>query len=328
MTKLEEKYSNYGSKIVDNSIQSIGNTPLIDLSNFVKKSNVKIYGKLESVNPTGSVKDRAARSLIVDAEEKGLLKPGGTILEPTSGNTGLGIAMIGRQKGYQVKVVMPESVPPERVQLLEAFGAEVIFSAHDKGTNESIALAKEIAEDNPNFYMPYQYGNEANPKAHYLTTGPEIIRDLPNVDIFVAGLGTGGTLMGVGRCLKEYNPEIKIVATAPHPDDKIQALRAIEDGYIPPILDLDKLDARILIEAEEAFYWTRKLLTDGGVFVGVSSGATFATAIKLQEKLKNSESQCNIVVMLADGGWKYLSTGIFSENYTFKQSEIEGKTWW
>ena len=236
--------------------------------------------------------------------------------------------MIGRQKGYQVKVVMPESVPPERVQLLEAFGAEVIFSAHDKGTNESIALAKEIAEDNPNFYMPYQYGNEANPKAHYLTTGPEIIRDLPNVDIFVAGLGTGGTLMGVGRCLKEYNPEIKIVATAPHPDDKIQALRAIEDGYIPPILDLDKLDARILIEAEEAFYWTRKLLTDAGVFVGVSSGATFATAIKLQEKLKNSESQSNIVVMLADGGWKYLSTGIYSENYTFKQSEIEGKTWW
>ena len=328
MTKLEEKYSNYASNIVDNSIQSIGNTPLIDLSNFVKKSNVKIYGKLESVNPTGSVKDRAARSLIVDAEEKGLLKPGGTILEPTSGNTGLGIAMIGRQKGYQVKVVMPESVPPERVQLLEAFGAEVIFSAHDKGTNESIALAKEIAEDNPNFYMPYQYGNEANPKAHYLTTGPEIIRDLPNVDIFVAGLGTGGTLMGVGRCLKEYNPEIKIVATAPHPDDKIQALRAIEDGYIPPILDLDKLDARILIEAEEAFYWTRKLLTDAGVFVGVSSGATFATAIKLQEKLKNSESQSNIVVMLADGGWKYLSTGIYSENYTFKQSEIEGKTWW
>ncbi len=328
MTKLEEKYSNYASNIVDNSIQSIGNTPLIDLSNFIKESNVKIYGKLESVNPTGSVKDRAARSLIVDAEEKGLLKPGGTILEPTSGNTGLGIAMIGRQKGYQVKVVMPESVPPERVQLLEAFGAEVIFSAHDKGTNESIALAKEIAEDNPNFYMPYQYGNEANPKAHYLTTGPEIIRDLPNVDIFVAGLGTGGTLMGVGRCLKEYNPEIKIVATAPHPDDKIQALRAIEDGYIPPILDLDKLDARILIEAEEAFYWTRKLLTDAGVFVGVSSGATFATAIKLQEKLKNSESQSNIVVMLADGGWKYLSTGIYSENYTFKQSEIEGKTWW
>ena len=328
MTKLEEKYSNYASNIVDNSIQSIGNTPLIDLSNFIKESNVKIYGKLESVNPTGSVKDRAARSLIVDAEEKGLLKPGGTILEPSSGNTGLGIAMIGRQKGYQVKVVMPESVPPERVQLLEAFGAEVIFSALDKGTNESIALAKEIAEDNPNFYMPYQYGNEANPKAHYLTTGPEIIRDLPNVDIFVAGLGTGGTLMGVGRCLKEYNPEIKIVATAPHPDDKIQALRAIEDGYIPPILDLDKLDARILIEAEEAFYWTRKLLTDAGVFVGVSSGATFATAIKLQEKLKNSESQSNIVVMLADGGWKYLSTGIYSENYTFKQSEIEGKTWW
>ena len=223
------------------------------------------------------------------------------------------------------KVYMP---PVPKVYTSDNEISEEEYETHDKGTNESIALAKEIAEDNPNFYMPYQYGNEANPKAHYLTTGPEIIRDLPNVDIFVAGLGTGGTLMGVGRCLKEYNPEIKIVATAPHPDDKIQALRAIEDGYIPPILDLDKLDARILIEAEEAFYWTRKLLTDAGVFVGVSSGATFATAIKLQEKLKNSESQCNIVVMLADGGWKYLSTGIYSENYNFKQSEIEGKTWW
>jgi len=223
---------------------------------------------------------------------------------------------------------MPASVPPERVQLLQAFGAEVILSAADKGTNESIILAKQIAMENPDYYMPYQYGNQSNPNAHYLTTGPEIIKDLPGVDLFIAGLGTGGTLMGVGKCLREYNPEIKIVATAPHPDDKVQGLRAIEDGYIPPILDLDQLDARILIEAEEAFYWTRKLLTDAGVFVGVSSGATYATARKIAEKFSKDDVRSNIVIMLADGGWKYLSTGIYSETFTFKQSDIEGKTWW
>lgn len=313
---------------MDGSIHAIGNTPLVDLSQMTPDSKVKIFGKLESVNPTGSVKDRAARSLIFDAEKQGLLNPGGTILEPTSGNTGLGLAMIGRQRGYQVKVVMPASVPPERVQLLQAFGAEVILSAADKGTNESIILAKQIAMENPDYYMPYQYGNQSNPNAHYLTTGPEIIKDLPGVDLFIAGLGTGGTLMGVGKCLREYNPEIKIVATAPHPDDKVQGLRAIEDGYIPPILDLDQLDARILIEAEEAFYWTRKLLTDAGVFVGVSSGATYATARKIAEKFSKDDVRSNIVIMLADGGWKYLSTGIYSETFTFKQSDIEGKTWW
>lgn len=313
---------------MDGSIHAIGNTPLVDLSQMTPDSKVKIFGKLESVNPTGSVKDRAARSLIFDAEKQGLLNPGGTILEPTSGNTGLGLAMIGRQRGYQVKVVMPASVPPERVQLLRAFGAEVILSAADKGTNESIILAKQIAMENPDYYMPYQYGNQSNPNAHYLTTGPEIIKDLPGVDLFIAGLGTGGTLMGVGKCLREYNPEIKIVATAPHPDDKVQGLRAIEDGYIPPILDLDQLDARILIEAEEAFYWTRKLLTDAGVFVGVSSGATYATARKIAEKFSKDDVRSNIVIMLADGGWKYLSTGIYSETFTFKQSDIEGKTWW
>jgi len=328
VTSIKPKYSVDSSKIVDGSIHAIGNTPLVDLSQMTPDSKVKIFGKLESVNPTGSVKDRAARSLIFDAEKKGLLNPGGTILEPTSGNTGLGLAMIGRQKGYQVKVVMPASVPPERVQLLQAFGADVIFSAADKGTNESIILAKEIAMENPDYYMPYQYGNQSNPNAHYSTTGPEIIKDLPGVDVFVAGLGTGGTLMGVGKCLKEYNSKIKIVATAPHPDDKVQGLRAIEDGYIPPILDLDKLDARILIEAEEAFYWTRKLLTDAGVFVGVSSGATYATARKIAEKFSDDGVRSNIVIMLADGGWKYLSTGIYSETFTFKQSDIEGKTWW
>lgn len=309
-------------------LQAIGNTPLVDVSILSTDSKVKIYGKLESINPTGSVKDRAARSLIQTAEQEGLIKPGDTILEPTSGNTGLGLAMIGRIKGYNVKVVMPASVPPERVHLLQAFGAEVILSHKDKGTNESILLARQIGEENPSYYMPFQYGNDANPNAHYTTTGPEIARDLPDIDVFVAGLGTGGTLMGVGKALREHNPSVQIIATAPHPDDKVQGLRSIEHGFIPPILDLDSLDGRILVEGEEAFYWTRKLLTDAGYFVGVSSGATFATARKIAQKMSDEGREGKIVAMFADGGWKYLSTGIYGEDYKFEQSEIEGKTWW
>jgi len=310
------------------ALDAIGNTPLIDVSVISPDPKVKIYGKLESVNPTGSVKDRAARSLILTAEKEGLLKKGDTILEPTSGNTGLGLAMIGRLRGYKVKVVIPASVPPERIHLLEAFGAEVILSPADKGTNESIVMAQHIAEENPSYFMPYQYGNAANPRAHYTTTGPEIARDLPDVDAFIAGLGTGGTLMGVGRALREHNPNVQIVATAPHPDDKVQGLRSIEHGFIPPILDLDKLDGRILVEGEEAFYWTRRLLTDAGVFVGVSSGATFATARKLAQKMSREGREGKIVAMFADGGWKYLSTGIYGEDFKFDQKEIEGKTWW
>ena len=316
------------SAVKNGALDAIGNTPLVDVSVLSPDPKIQIYGKLESVNPTGSVKDRAARSLIEDAEQKELLKPGDTILEPTSGNTGLGLAMIGRIRGYKVKVVMPASVPPERVNLLEAFGAEVILSDADKGTNESIVMAQHIAEENPSYYMPYQYGNEANPRAHYTTTGPEIVRDMPDVDVFVAGLGTGGTLMGVGKALREHNPDVQIIATAPHPDDKVQGLRSIEHGYIPPILDLKKLDGRILIEGEEAFYWTRKLLTDAGFFVGVSSGATFATARKIAQKMSDEGSEGKIVAMFADGGWKYLSTGIYGEDYKFNQAEIEGKTWW
>ena len=236
--------------------------------------------------------------------------------------------MLGSTRGYKIKVVMPADVPPERIDILKAFGAEVIFSDAGKGTNESINLAKQISNDNPNYYMPYQYGNEANPKAHYETTGPEIIKDLPDTDVFVAGLGTGGTLMGAGKFLKEYNSNIKIIATAPHPDEKVQGLRAIEHGFIPPIIDLEKLDSRVLIEGEEAFYWTRKLLVEMGIFVGVSSGATFATARKMAQKMSKEGKTGKIVTIFCDGGWKYLSTGIYSENFKYDQKEIEGKTWW
>ncbi|MBA31755.1 MAG: cysteine synthase B [Chloroflexi bacterium] len=315
-------------KISSNIITSIGNTPLIDVTQLSPDPKIQIFGKLESANPTGSVKDRVARSLILNAEKEGKISQGSTILEPTSGNTGIGLAMLGSTRGYNVKAVMPADVPPERIDILKAFGAEVIFSDAGKGTNESIKLAKEISNDNPNYYMPYQYGNEANPRAHYETTGPEIINDLPDIDVFVAGLGTGGTLMGAGKFLKECNPNIKIIATAPHPDEKVQGLRAIEHGFIPPIIDLEKLDGRVLIEGEEAFFWTRKLLIDMGIFVGVSSGATFATARKMAQKMSKEGKSGKIVTIFCDGGWKYLSTGIYSENFKYNQKEIEGKTWW
>ena len=316
------------NKISSNIITSIGNTPLIDVSQLSPDPKIQIFGKLESSNPTGSVKDRVAKSLILNAEKEGKISQGSTILEPTSGNTGIGLAMLGSTRGYKIKVVMPADVPPERIDILKAFGAEVIFSDAGKGTNESINLAKQISNDNPNYYMPYQYGNEANPKAHYETTGPEIIKDLPDTDVFVAGLGTGGTLMGAGKFLKEYNSNIKIIATAPHPDEKVQGLRAIEHGFIPPIIDLEKLDGRVLIEGEEAFYWTRKLLVEMGIFVGVSSGATFATARKMAQKMSKEGKTGKIVTIFCDGGWKYLSTGIYSENFKYDQKEIEGKTWW
>ncbi len=320
MRTLERGFSARG--IID----CIGNTPVVDISQFSPKSSVRLIAKLESQNPTGSVKDRVARSLIDNAERDGLLVPGsgGVVLEPTSGNTGIGLALIGRLRGYQVKVVMPESVSAERVQLLEGFGAEVIFSAAEKGTNESINVAKDLADKNTDWFMPYQYGNRANPDAHYLTTGPEIARDVPDIDMFVAGLGTGGTLMGVGKALREHNPNIKIVAAAPHPDDKVQGLRSIEHGFIPPILDLDQLDARIMVEAEVSFYWTKKLLTDAGVFVGVSSGAVMASAIRAARRLESG----TIVMLFADGGWKYLSTGIYTRDWSDIQNEVEGQTWW
>ena len=212
----------------------------------------------------------------------------------------------------------------ERVQLLQGFGAEIIFSAAEKGTNESINVAKELAHENPSWFMPYQYGNQANPDAHYNSTGPEISRDVPDIDMFVAGLGTGGTLMGVGRALREHNPDVKIVAAAPHPDDKVQGLRSIEHGFIPPVLDLDSLDARIMVEAEESFFWTKKMLTDAGVFVGVSSGAVLASSIRAAKRLESGM----IVMLFADGGWKYLSTGIYTRDWSDIQNEVEGQTWW
>jgi cysteine synthase B len=305
-------------------LDAIGNTPLVELRSFSPNPRVRLFAKLEGHNPTGSVKDRIARFMVEAAAADRRLKPGGTIIEPTSGNTGIALAMVARVRGYKIKVVMPASVSPERVELLKAYGAEIVFSDADKGTNESILVARGIAEENPTYFMPYQYGNEANPRAHFETTGPEIVRDLPDVDVFVAGLGTGGTLMGVGRALRAHSRKVKVIAVAPPPDDVVQGLRSLEHGFVPPILNLDELDGRMLISQEESFSTTKRLLLDEGIFAGVSSGAVVACAQKVAARMERG----NVVCLLADGGWKYLSTGLWAREYADLKGEVAGKIWW
>ena len=305
-------------------LDTIGNTPLVELTRMSPKEGVRIFAKLEGTNPTGSLKDRIARYMIEKAEAEGKLTRDKTILEPTSGNTGIALAFVAKRKGYRVKVVMPENVGPERTQLLEAYGAEVVYSEGAKGSNGSIVVAQEMAAEDPNYFMLYQYGNEANPLAHYETTGQEILRDLPEVDTFVAGLGTGGTLMGVGRRLKEHDPSIRIVAVVPHPDDVIQGLRSLEEGFIPPILDISLLDSRIMIDSRDAFRTTRELMQREGVFAGVSSGSVVCCAMRLAERMESG----NIVCLLADGGWKYLSTALWTKDFEELMGTVENKIWW
>ena len=306
-------------------LEAIGDTPLVALSRLSPKAEVKLYAKLEGNNPTGSLKDRIAKYMIDRAEAQGLLTPDRTVLEATSGNTGISLAMVCKLKGYRLKVVMPESVSPERAQLLRAYGAEVVFSEGGGGTNHAITVAKEMVEKDPDaYYMPYQYGNEANPLAHYETTAVEILEAMPHVDVFVAGLGTGGTLMGVGRRLKERNPDTRVVAVVPHPDDVIMGLRSLEDGFIPPILDESLLDSRIMIESREAFRMTRTLLEEEGIFAGISAGSVVACALRLAQRMDSG----NVVCLLADGGWKYLSTDLWTKDYSELEGEVRGKIWW
>ena len=306
-------------------LDTIGNTPTVELQNMSPKPDVRIFAKLEGSNPTGSVKDRIALKMIEMAEADGELGGSRTILEPTSGNTGISLAMIGRMKGYKVSVVMPENVSIERIQLLEAYGAEIIPSDGTRGTNGSIEVAQDLIEKRPNDYiMMYQYGNSGNPGAHYETTGPEIIEAVPDVDMFVGGLGTGGTLMGVARRLKEYNSAVKIVAVAPEPEDFISGLRSLEDGFIPPILDINLLDSRMLVGSLEAFQTTKRLLTEEGIFAGVSSGSVVYGAIRQAERMERG----SIVCLLADGGWKYLSTALWTRDYEQLREESQGKIWW
>jgi [CysO sulfur-carrier protein]-thiocarboxylate-dependent cysteine synthase len=304
-------------------VQSIGNTPLVQLKRLSPKPGVKIWAKLESRNPTGSVKDRVARALIEDAEEKGAIEPGQTILEPTSGNTGISLAMICSRKGYPLKVVMPENVTPERTQLLQMYGAEIVYSEGSKGSNGAVEKALEMAQDS-RYYMPYQYGNMANPNAHYNGTALEIIEELDEVSAFVAGLGTGGTLMGNGRRLKEtFGDAVKIVAAEPMQGEPVQGLRSLDDGFIPPIIDISILDRKIFVTNSDAILWTRKLLDEEGIFAGVSSGAIARVAVRIAGELDEG----NVVFVVADDGWKYLSSGI----YTRPLDEIENldsTVWW
>ena len=306
-------------------LDTIGNTPLVELRNMDLKKGVRVFAKLEGQNPTGSLKDRIAKYMIEKAERDGDLTPDKVILEPTSGNTGISLAFVGGLKGYRVKVVMPENVSIERSQLLWAYGAEIVFSEGSKGTNGSIVVAQEmVAAEEGDYYMPYQYGNSANPGAHYATTGGEIIEELPDVDVFVAGLGTGGTLMGVGRRLKEHNPATKIIAVAPEPGDYIQALRSLEEGFIPPILDLSLLESRMMIRSSDAFHMTKDLLQRERIFAGISSGSVIYGAMKVAQRMEKG----NIVCLLADGGWKYLSTGLWTKDYGEMEEEAAGKIWW
>ena len=310
--------------LYSNLIEAIGNTPLVELTRLSPKPGVRLFAKLEGQNPTGSVKDRIAKYMIEAAERSGELTKGRVLLESTSGNTGISLAMICRLKGYQLKVVLPESVSEERTQLLRAFGAEIVYSDGLKGTNGAIVVAQEIAAGDPNYLLLYQYGNEANPLAHYETTGPEILRDLPEVDVFVAGLGTGGTLTGVGRYLKERLPDVKIVACVPHPGDLVQGLRSLDEGFIPPVLDESLLDGKIVVDSRTSFAETKELTEVEGIFAGISSGAVLRTAQRAAERLDKG----NVVLLLADGGWKYLSTSLWSKEYEELGDEIEGKVWW
>jgi cysteine synthase len=305
-------------------VQAIGHTPLVELKRLSPKPGVRIWAKLESHNPTGSVKDRVARSLLQDAEEKGLIAPGQTILEPTSGNTGISLAMICGHKGYRIKVVMPENVTRERTELLRMYGAEIVYSEGAKGSNGAVELALDMAQRDSSYYMPYQYGNEANPLAHYNGTALEILEELDEVAAFVAGLGTGGTLMGNGRRLKEeLGDSIKIVAAEPMQGEPVQGLRSLDDGFIPPIIDLSLLDRKIFVTNADAITWTRKLLEEERLFVGVSSGAIARVAVRIAGELDEG----NVVFLVADDGWKYLSSGI----YTKPLEEIENldsTVWW
>jgi len=294
----------------DDVLGLIGNTPLVGIHELSPNPDVAIFAKLEGQNPGGSSKDRIALKMVELAEKEGVLRPGDTILEPTSGNTGIGLAIVARRRGYRLRVVMPENVSIERRQLLEIFGAEIVLSPGAEGSNGAIRMSDRLAAEHPEFVRLFQYGNPANPLAHYETTGPEIWRDCPEVDVFVAGLGTSGTLMGVGRYLKEQNPSVHVVAVEPPSGELVQGLRNLEDGFVPPIFDPDVLDRKFIVRPRESIEWLRALLDQCQVFAGVSSGAAVAGAVKLAAEMEAG----TIVTLLPDGGWKYLSSGAWTDD--------------
>ena len=307
----------------DDLADAIGNTPLIGLPHLSPRDGVRLWAKLESANPTGSVKDRIARAMVDDAEKTGRLKTGDTLLEPSSGNTGISLALIARLRGYNLVVVMPENTSAERRQLLELYGAEIVLSPADQGSNGSIRVAEKLSAEHPEWVMLYQYGNPANAGAHYDTTGPEIWRDLPEVTHFVAGLGTTGTLMGVGRYLKERNPGVQIVAAEPEYGDLVYGLRNLDEGFVPPIFDPDLLDRRIKVNSADALRRTKELASAEGLFAGISTGAILHVALRLAGQLDQAE----IVLLVCDGGWKYLSTGAYSSDEAAAEVGLKGQLW-
>ena len=291
----------------------VGDTPIVDVSHMSPNPSVRILAKLESQNPTGSVKDRAALGMITEAEADGTLRPGVTIIEPSSGNTGIGLAMIAKLRGYPIKIVLPENVSIERRQLLEVWGAEIIPSPGEEGSNGAVRLAQRLADEHPEWVFLYQYGNEANPQAHYSGTGPEILRDVPDITHFVAGLGTSGTLMGVGAFLKEAKPDVKILAVEPPAGEQVEGLRSLDDGYIPPVFEkwggIELLDGKRIVRPRESIECTRRLTEEAGIFAGLSSGAALAGALRVAERIDEG----TVVFIVCDGGWKYLSTGAWTD---------------
>ena len=306
-------------------LDAVGHTPLVEIPRMSPKATVRIFAKLEMYNPTGSVKDRVAKYLVEDLERRGLLHDDSIILEPTSGNTGIALAMIGRRRGYRVALVMPDNVTQERRQVAALYGAEIIDSPGSKGSNGAIALAKELVARDARFVMPYQYGNPANPLAHYETTGPEILADCPEVDVFVAGLGTSGTLVGTGRYLKEHKPGVRVIAAEPLPGENVQGLRSLEEGFVPEIFDPTVLDGKYLVSNREAVAALRELVFREGIFAGPSCGAVLVAAGRVAKTMEAG----TIVVLLPDGGWKYLSAGTFSRDLDEMEEDLEGGvSWW
>jgi cysteine synthase len=302
----------------------IGDPPLVGLHALSPKPGVRIWAKLEGQNPGGSSKDRIALKMVELAERDGALTPGATILEPSSGNTGIGLALVARLRGYRLRVVLPENVSVERRQLLEIFGADVTSSPGEEGSNGAIRLAEKIAADRPDYVLLFQYGNPANPLAHYEGTGPEIWRDCPDVDVFVAGLGTSGTLMGVGRYLKEQRAGVQVVAVEPPAGELVQGLRSLDDGFVPPIFDPGVLDRKFIVRPRESIEFLRRLLHQCGVFAGISSGAAVAGAAKMASEMEEG----TIVTLFPDGGWKYLSSGAWTEDLDVVEDRAKRINYW
>lgn len=310
------------TRLVPSLLDLVGSTPLVELTRLSPKPTVRLYAKLEGQNPTGSIKDRIAKAMIEAAEAAGELEPGRALLEPTSGNTGISLALVAKLKGYPLTCVMPENATEERRRLLRLYGAEIVLSPGGEGSNGAVRRAIELAEAEPRYFMPFQYANEANPRAHYDGTGSEIADALDRVDVLVAGLGTGGTLMGTGERLRERFPDVVVAAAEPLPGDPVMGLRSLEDGYVPPILDVSRLDRKVLVSNEESVAAVRALLDAEGVFGGVSSGAVVHVAQRLARELDEGV----VVAVLADAGWKYLSAPFWEAEDV--ERSMERTVWW